>query len=42
MKAHDQDLPPEQIDQVRDKNERRRQAIRDFRDEIKDEAHPDK
>jgi len=41
VKAHDEDLPPKQIDQVRDKNERRRQAIRDFRDEIKDEAHRD-
>lgn len=39
VRAHDETLHPKQIQQVKAKNERRREAIEGYRDEIKDEAH---
>lgn len=42
VKAHEEDMPPEQTEDLEAKNERRREAIRGFRDEIKDEAHKER
>lgn len=41
VKAHTGDMPPEAIGDLEAKNARRREAIRGYRDEIKDEAHRD-
>lgn len=39
LKAHKGEMGPRQVDEVLGKNDRRREAIEGYRDEIKDEAH---
>lgn len=39
LQAHEDEMNPQEAEQIREKNERRAASIEGFRNEIKDEAH---